>query len=81
LDVAYENPSQARKVISDAIIALRTVHRIRPASYNMQTFFLAKHRELVNLFDGTPEGERARILPVLKLIDPGNIESYDNGMG
>jgi hypothetical protein len=81
LDMAYDNPGKSRKVISDAIIALRTVHRIRPASYNLQTFFMAKHRELVNLFSEAPEGERQRILPVLKLIDPGNIESYDNGMG
>lgn len=81
LDIAYDNSGEARKVISDAIIALRTVHRIRPASYNLQTFFMAKHREIVNLFEGAPEGERARILPILKLIDPGNIESYDNGMG
>jgi hypothetical protein len=79
--MAYDNPGKSRKVISDAIIALRTVHRIRPASYNLQTFFMAKHRELVNLFSEAPEGERQRILPVLKLIDPGNIESYDNGMG
>ena len=63
------------------LISLRNVHRIRPANYNLQTFFQAKKDEIVKMFGVAPDGERARLLPVLKLIDPGNIPVYDQGLG
>ena len=69
------------RAMSDALISLRNVHRIRPANYNLQTFFQAKKDEIVKMFGVAPDGERARLLPVLKLIDPGNIPVYDQGLG
>ena len=80
LDVAFDDPTAARQSMSDALISLRNVHRIRPANYNLQTFFQAKKDEIVKMFGGAEEGERARLLPVLKLIDPGNIPVYDQGL-
>jgi len=81
LDNAFDDPTAARLSISDALIKLRNVHRIRPANYNLQTFFQAKKGEIVKMFGPAQEGERARLLPVLKLIDPGNIPVYDQGLG
>lgn len=81
LDLAFNDPAVARQSMSDALIALRNVHRIRPANYNLQTFFQAKKDEIVKMFGPAAEGERARLLPVLKLIDPGNIPVYDQGLG
>lgn len=80
LDVAFDDPTAARQSMSDALINLRNVHRIRPANYNLQTFFQAKKDEIVKMFGVAEEGERARLLPVLKLIDPGNIPVYDQGL-
>lgn len=80
LDKAFDDPASARQVMSDALITLRNVHRIRPANYNLQTFFQAKKDEIVKMFGVAPESERARLLPVLKLIDPGNIPVYDQGL-
>jgi hypothetical protein len=80
LDKAFDDPAAARLVMSDALITLRNVHRIRPANYNLQTFFQAKKDEIVKMFGVAPESERARLLPVLKLIDPGNIPVYDQGL-
>jgi len=80
LDKAFDDPAAARLVMSDALITLRNVHRIRPANYNLQTFFQAKKDEIVKMFGVAPESERARLLPVLKLIDPGNIPAYDQGL-
>jgi hypothetical protein len=80
LDQAFDDPTLARQAISDALISLRNVHRIRPANYNLQTFFQAKKDEIVKVFGPAEEGERARLLPVLKLIDPGNIPVYDQGL-
>lgn len=81
LDIAFDDPAAARLAMSDALISLRNVHRIRPANYNLQTFFQAKKDEIVKMFGPGEEGERARLLPVLKLIDPGNIPVYDQGLG
>ncbi|RPG80790.1 MAG: DUF4835 family protein [Crocinitomicaceae bacterium TMED114] len=81
MDVAFDDPAAARQSMADALISLRNVHRIRPANYNLQTFFQAKKDEIVKMFGPAAEGERARLLPVLKLIDPGNIPVYDQGLG
>ncbi|MEC8597125.1 MAG: DUF4835 family protein [Bacteroidota bacterium] len=81
LDNAFDDPASSRQAMSDALISLRNVHRIRPANYNLQTFFQAKKDEIVKMFGVAPDGERARLLPVLKLIDPGNIPVYDQGLG
>lgn len=81
MDLAFDDPAAARQTMSNALIALRNVHRIRPANYNLQTFFQAKKDEVVKMFGPAEEGERARLLPVLKLIDPGNIPVYDQGLG
>jgi hypothetical protein len=77
LDKIYENPGKARKVISDAIVAFKDVHQVRPASYNMQLFFLAKADEVVKLFGPAPEEERIPVVNTLKIIDPANIGKYD----
>ena len=81
MDIAFDDPAAARQAMSNALIALRNVHRIRPANYNLQTFFQAKKDEIVKMFGPSEAGERARLLPVLKLIDPGNIPVYDQGLG
>ena len=81
MDKAFDDPAAARQTMADAMISLRNVHRIRPANYNLQTFFQAKKDEIVKMFGVAPDSERARLLPVLKLIDPGNIPVYDQGLG
>ncbi|MBK12497.1 MAG: DUF4835 domain-containing protein [Crocinitomicaceae bacterium] len=81
MDKAFDDPATARQTMADAMISLRNVHRIRPANYNLQTFFQAKKDEIVKMFGVAPDSERARLLPVLKLIDPGNIPVYDQGLG
>ncbi|MEY5044189.1 MAG: hypothetical protein RJA19_1416, partial [Bacteroidota bacterium] len=72
---------RGRLTMADALIELRNTHRIRPSSYNLQLFFLAKVDEILKVFGPAPEPERARLLPVLKQMDPGNINKYDNALG
>ena len=66
--------------ISDAIIEMRSTNRIRPSSYNLQIFFLAKSDEIIKIFEPAPEPERFRLLPVIKQMDPGNIAKYDGAL-
>lgn len=77
-DKLFDDLDESRKTISDALIELRNIHRIRPSSYNVQLFFVAKSEEIIKLFEPAPSPEKQRILPVLKELDPGNILKYDS---
>lgn len=81
LDRLYDDVERGRLTMADALIEMRNTHRIRPSSYNLQLFFLAKVDEILKVFSPAPEAERARLLPVLKQMDPGNINKYDNALG
>ncbi len=81
LDRLYDDVERGRLTMADALIEMRNTHRIRPSSYNLQLFFLAKVDEILKVFTPAPEAERARLLPVLKQMDPGNINKYDNALG
>ena len=80
MDLLYDDVEAARLNIGDAIIQMRSTNRIRPSSYNLQVFFLAKSDEIIKLFEPAPEAERVRLLPVLKQMDPGNIAKYDGAL-
>ena len=79
-DLLHDDLEMARLNIADAIIEMRSTNRIRPGSYNLQVFFLAKNDEIIKLFAPASEAERVRILPVLKQMDPGNISKYDDAL-
>ena len=79
-DLLESNLEGARLNIADALIEMRSTNRIRPGSFNLQVFFLAKSDEIIKLFSPAPEAERVRLLPVLKQMDPGNISKYDDAL-
>jgi len=81
MDRLYDDVDKARMTIADALIEMRQTHRIRPSSYNLQLFFLAKSDEILKVFGPAPEPEKTRLLPVLKQMDPGNINKYDSILG
>jgi hypothetical protein len=79
-DLLESDLEGARLNIADALIEMRSTNRIRPGSFNLQVFFLAKSDEIIKLFGPAPEAERVRLLPVLKQMDPGNISQYDEAL-
>ncbi|MGB1032016.1 MAG: DUF4835 family protein [Flavobacteriales bacterium] len=81
VDKLYADPESARGVMSEALMQLRDVHKVRPSSYNIQLFFVAKSDEIINLFKPAPEEDRKSLQPLLKQLDPGNIQKYENLMG
>ena len=81
LDVLFQDIEGGRLTIAEALIDMRSTNRIRPGSYNIQVFFLSKSDEIINLFSPAPDAERGRLLPILKQLDPGNIQSYDQNLG
>ena len=78
LDQLFDDVERGRLAMADALIEMRQTHRIRPSSYNLQLFFLAKSDEILKVFGPAPEAEKARLLPVLKQMDQGNISKYDS---
>ena len=81
LDLLFDDVEGARLTMAEALIDMRSTNRIRPGSYNIQVFFLAKSDEIINVFGPAPDAEKARLLPILKQLDPGNISSYDERLG
>lgn len=81
LDQLFDDVEQGRLAMADALIEMRQTHRIRPSSYNLQLFFLAKSDEILKVFGPAPDAEKTRLLPVLKQMDPGNISKYDSILG
>ncbi|MEM7163310.1 MAG: DUF4835 family protein [Bacteroidota bacterium] len=77
LDLMYQNVNLGRAKIVQSIEQLKKVHQLRPLSYNMQLFFLAKSDELVYIFKEAPQSEVTKLLGTLEQIDPGNISKYN----
>ena len=80
LDVLYYDIQKGRDNIASVIENLKSIHKIRPASYNLQTFFYAKSSEIVSIFQPAPEDEKKPIYETCKLLDAGNITKYEKIM-
>jgi hypothetical protein len=80
MDKLYSDPTSARNEMIEGLLTLKEVHKVRPSSYNIQLFFVAKSDEIINLFTPAPAEEKERIISLLRLLDPGNIQKYDNMM-
>ena len=80
MDAMTEDPVAARRTIAAGIEKLKTVHQAKPASYNLQVFFNAKHQELVEIFKPGEQQEKSKLFNTLQIIDPGHISQYQNIM-
>lgn len=80
MDAMTEDPAAARRTIAAGIEKLKTVHQAKPASYNLQVFFNAKHQELVEIFKPGDPAEKSKLFNTLQIIDPGHISQYQNMM-
>ncbi len=76
-DLMYNSADAIRTRIIADLNTLKSIHQIKPTSYNMQLFFIAKSDEILNLYRDAPESEKEQIKSLLMTIDPGNIPKYD----
>jgi hypothetical protein len=76
LDVMYEKTDGGRAEILKSLESLKELHKLRPASYNMQLLFNAKADEVVNIFKGGTPDEKQTAIETLNLIDPANANKY-----
>jgi hypothetical protein len=77
LDKLVDKPAEGRASIETAIEALRGTHRRRPNSFLMSLILNIKSDEIVSIFsEGFPD-EKARVVNMMKEIDPANSSKYD----
>jgi len=55
---------------------LKKVHQVKPLSFSLQVFFIAKADEIVNVFCGGFADEKAKVVSLLNEIDPTNSNKY-----
>jgi hypothetical protein len=80
MDRLGDKPADARQSIEQAIDDLKNVHRRKPESYIMTLITSAKGDEIVNIFsEGSPD-QKARVVNVMKELDPANSSKYDKIM-
>lgn len=77
LDIMYDNMDEGRANIVVSLEGLRTVHQLKPLSYNVMSFFLAKSDELVNIYKKAPGPEKAQLYKLVQVLDPGNLSKYN----
>lgn len=76
LDVMYEKTDAGRAEILKSLVALKELHKLRPASFNMQILFNAKADEVINIFKEATPNEKNEVIETLNLIDPSNANKY-----
>ncbi|MBN1158244.1 MAG: DUF4835 family protein [Bacteroidales bacterium] len=80
LDLMYERLAEGRTNCVESLTLLQDFYLERPDPfmYFLQIILDAKSDEFVNLFRGSPEDEKRRILAMLNQIDPTRGEKYRN---
>lgn len=76
MDIMSEKPDEGRAAILKSLELLIPVYKSRPASFNMEVFFIAKRDELVNIFSQGTSEEKNKAQETLMLVDPANTPKY-----
>lgn len=76
LDVATQNPAEARSKVLEFLTTVKEVNQLRPASVVINSFFDAKSDELYKIMiEGLPE-QRAQAYSLLVGLDPSKTQLY-----
>jgi hypothetical protein len=76
LDLMADNKDTGRAIILESIKSLNQIHQIKPLSFSLQIFFIAKADEIVNIFSGAYSDEKTQLVTLLNEIDPTNSNKY-----
>ena len=80
LDIMSENMELGRSSVSDCIELFRKVNRERPGLFLLQLMLDAKRDEIINLYTQAAPTDKAKVIGVLKEIDPANGAKYQKIM-
>lgn len=76
LDLFLEDPENARNNIIEALKMIQKSKRQTTNNLLFDTFFNAKYRELVALFQDAATHQRLQVYNILSEIDPGHLTAY-----
>ncbi|MBN9295567.1 MAG: DUF4835 family protein [Filimonas sp.] len=76
MDKMYENESDARKNILDALTKLQAFNQENLNTMIVQFFMQSKSQELISIFKKAPQPERYRAIELLSQLDIANINKY-----
>ncbi|MBI9066153.1 MAG: DUF4835 family protein [Salinivirgaceae bacterium] len=78
LDVMSKNTTDGRAAIIAGLQDLLKVHRQKPNSFLMQTFFETKSGEIIKVVQEGPTSEGMRAYNILKEVNPSKSSEYEN---
>jgi len=78
LDMMYDKIVDARTRIAESLTILQNIYRNRPDPFMhfFQVIMDAKSDEFVNVFQGSMDDEKRRVMALLNQVDPTNGEKY-----
>jgi hypothetical protein len=78
MDVMYDRIAEGRIAIAESLNLLQELYRNRPDPFMhfFQVILDAKSDEFVNIFQGSPEDEKRRVVALLNQIDPNHSDKY-----
>jgi len=77
LDRFLENPEEARQQVIEALKMIQTAKRNTTSNLLFNTFFNAKYREIVMVFEDAPANVRLEAYNILSQIDPVHLSEYN----
>lgn len=77
LDMMKDQKEEAFVNIINALTSLEEIHKVKPSSYLLQVFFLAKYTELGNMYEKRSPTEKSRLVTLMIKLDPGNTKHYN----
>lgn len=78
LDLMSQDDTRAKQNIADAIILFNQIHKSRPNSFLVRTFFDAKSDEIGQIFTGGPNVNIANLVDVLNKVAPSQSPAWRN---
>lgn len=81
LDIMWEKTDAGRAETLKALQGLLELHKLRPASYNMQLLFNAKANEIIDIFKDAKPDEKEQVIDILNVVDPANANRYSKITG
>jgi len=76
MDKLYDEESNARIQILNALNLLNTMNTDNPNTMALQFFFQGKTQELINIFSKSSPPEKSRALEMLQSLDVSNAPKY-----
>jgi hypothetical protein len=77
LDLFLRDPEKARVNVLKALELMQRAQRQTTSNLLLDTFFDAKYREIVSLFEEAPTEVRLEAYDILSEIDPSHLNEYN----